>query len=145
MFKTLLLPGHLPVLPAYHRSLVLLSALKRSYLGGGEPSASQRRSHLNSFRFCSCRKAAHHPPSWLSFPHHSLRVPCLSHLSTTSRPRSTRPKDPTDTSSTVYTVVPSISQSLPSTFSEHIRTPYNVPRPSCCGSLNYGYLSTRSP
>ncbi|KAF7505709.1 hypothetical protein GJ744_000475 [Endocarpon pusillum] len=39
---------------------------------------------------------------------------------------------------TVYTVVPSTSQSLPSTLSEHVRTPYNGPRLSCCGSLNYG-------
>lgn len=54
-------------------------------------------------------------------------------------------KTPTIRAPTVYTVVPSTSQSLPSTFSEHVHTPYNAARLSCCGSLNYGYLSTRSP
>lgn len=54
--------------------------------------------------------------------HHSLRVPCLSHLSTTSRPISTRPKILTIRTPTVHTVVAPTSESLPLTFSEYLRT-----------------------
>ena len=139
---------------------------------GGEPCASQRRSHPTLFDSVPAAKqpTTHHlgshfrkqyTPDFCSLSHHH-HFPLITHMilvhtgtilyeflaCLTCQPRHDRYlhdlKTLTIRAPAVYTVVPPTSQSLPSIFSEHVRTPCNGLRLSCRGSLNYGYLSPRS-